>query len=143
MPDRPESTASLARRLDDLPVIDLGAHPIREVFLAHLRPDSHAALVAPLDLFLGILLEGSPVSYLPQGGLPDPHDETAAVGRDLRFCAGYLRQIARAMFDELEYESVTVCRWCLPFAEKVDALAAELEEFIAGAPRPTAEESEA
>ena len=113
MSDRPKCTPSPPPSLDDLPLVDIGHHPIREAYLAHLRPQFHEALVRPLDLFLSVLLEGYPRLYLPDEHAPGPHEDTAAVGRDLRFCAGYLRQIARASLDEIPYESETVCRWCL------------------------------
>jgi len=143
MSDHPQSTPPTftpPRSIDDLPLVEIGAHPLREAYLAHVHPDYHADLIRPLDLFLAVLLEGHPFPYLPGGHGPDVHDEVAAVGRDLRFCGDFLRGIAREMFDDIPYEEETVTRWCLAFAPKVDALAAELEEFITGAPRPPAEE---
>lgn len=141
MPDRPESIAPPAftppRSMDDLPPVNIGGHPLRESFLAYLKPKYHADLIRPLNLFFGVLLEGQPAAHL-YGGVPSIFKEVGAVGRDLRFCGDYLRNAARAMFDQIDYEEETVCRWCLAFAPKVDALAAELEAFAASTPRPPA-----
>jgi hypothetical protein len=143
MPDRPESIAPPAftppRHLDDLPALDISRHPLRESFLAYLVAEHRDDLIRPLDLLFGILLEGQPASHL-YGGVPTIFEETAALGRDLRFCADYLREIARAMLDQIDYEEETVARWCAAFAPKVDALVAELEAFIGSAPRPPAAE---
>jgi hypothetical protein len=57
----------------------------------------------------------------------NPFSQLAAVTADLKFCGGYLRQIARGEQEMgLEPEEVAVCRWAGAFAPRVLLLAAEV-----------------
>lgn len=120
----------------DLPPVDEGDHALREVYLAYFRERDRATLGALHEFLLDVLIDGAPATYLPGGHLPNVADGLAAVARDLRFTARYLvGGLARAAAD---YDEVALTGFAVGFAPKVDALAAEVEEFLAACAKPEA-----
>jgi len=125
MSDRPQSIPA------DPPAVphDVGAHPLRELYLCNFREQDHRVLAAPLDLLLAILIEGAQLeAYRPDRRLADLAGEAAAAVRDLEFTAIFLEEMGRGLV--LEYEEETLARFCRSIGEQVGTIAATLTQFL-------------
>jgi hypothetical protein len=125
MSDRPESIPAPPASVPH----DVGAHPIRELYLCHFREQDRPLLAAPLDLLLSVLLEGERLeAYLPNREHAGLLDEAAAAVRDLEFTAACLSRMS--LGSALEYEDETLARFCRSVGQKVGATAATLAGFL-------------